>query len=140
QIARDLSGPAPEVAHASATPHARRKAVEHLAVERLAIELLEVLRGILLRDRVVARHDAGAGAPVRRRRGHHRALRAGAFIEDSCFLHDGGVSVAREPPTVTASTLLSIAHSSASGSGIFTVGHPIEDRRHLAAEAEIRGY
>jgi hypothetical protein len=42
--------------------HARREPVEHLAIERLSVELVEELLGVFLRDRVVARHDAGAPA------------------------------------------------------------------------------
>src|SRR5262245_4083905 len=62
QIARDLSGAATEITDASTIFHGGSEAIEHLAVERLAIELVEVLLGVLLRDRVVARHAAVAPA------------------------------------------------------------------------------
>jgi hypothetical protein len=54
--------------------HGGDEAIEHVAVERLAVELVEVVLGVLLRDRVVARHDAIA--PAGRRRRDQRAASA----------------------------------------------------------------
>src|SRR4030095_6175750 len=74
QIARDLSASAPETAHASTMFHGAGEAIKHIPVERLAVELREVLLGVLLRDRVVARHDGVA--PAGWRRCHPRAANA----------------------------------------------------------------
>ncbi len=42
-ITRDVPGAGSEVAHAPAAFHTRREAVEHRAIERLGVELVEVL-------------------------------------------------------------------------------------------------
>lgn len=55
---------ATEIADAPTMFHGGGEAIEHVPVEHLAVELLEVLLGVLFRDRVVARHDAVA--PARR--------------------------------------------------------------------------
>src|SRR5262245_57433171 len=65
QIARDLSGAATEIAHTTKILHGGSEAIEHVSVERLTVELVEILLGVLFGDRVVARYDAGAPAALR---------------------------------------------------------------------------
>src|SRR5207244_12942992 len=90
QRSRDLAWTAAEIAHAPTTLHGRGEAVEDLAIERLAVELVEILLRVLLGDRVVARHDPGA--PAGRRRRHKRAVNA------FCIRSRPSVSSARGVP------------------------------------------
>src|SRR5205823_439031 len=59
EIAADVARPAAEVHDTAAAPDAGGEAVEHLAVEGLALELGEVLLGVGARDPVVRPGEIG---------------------------------------------------------------------------------